>query len=398
MDKTNPLPTEPVPPETPAKSVPCCSPRAKILLLALGAIALVIITSLGTYYITLQSKAPVSSPVPLVQATPTPFNETANWKTYTNDRYGFSFKYPTSWGLKEYFNNLGVSDSMIISGQDVKLKDGFMVNKIAVVIVKKGESTISDSVFVDSCKSSGKNCIEKNIQIDGTPAIERDYFSTTPSGINKTQKLRAITIKLNDLTIFITQERYVENESVFLEPFNQILSTFKFTEQNQAEPSPGQEVRKISFSPQPDVANGGTWRSYASNVGFYMQYPSSFRITVPETLDQNKCHLGFGNDAGGILNVQVVPYSGGSRRELYGVGTGYTYQYEDVLIQNNYRSLIIEAGPIGDSGSGSGIVVPVGNQALIISWSNRAKDSKEFNSLLEGIKINGSLNINNCGK
>ncbi len=36
------------------------------------------------------------TPTPTKTATPTP-DETANWKTYTNTRYGFEVKYPSDW-------------------------------------------------------------------------------------------------------------------------------------------------------------------------------------------------------------------------------------------------------------------------------------------------------------
>jgi hypothetical protein len=32
-------------------------------------------------------------------------NETANWKTYTNDQYGFEFKYPESWTIVNNLEN-----------------------------------------------------------------------------------------------------------------------------------------------------------------------------------------------------------------------------------------------------------------------------------------------------
>jgi len=105
----------------------------------------------------------------------------------------------------------------------------------------------------------------------------------------------------------------------------------------------------------------------------------------------------FSDNAGGILSVKVVPYSGGSLRQLYGTPGGYDYKFEEVVLQGK-NSLLIEAGPIGDSGSGSGIVVPVGNHALILSWSNRGKDSQEFTNLLQSVQVGSSLDLTKCQK
>ncbi len=46
------------------------------------------------FYFGKKSSAPTTTS-PVVQASPTP-DETANWKTYTNTKYSFSFKYPAN--------------------------------------------------------------------------------------------------------------------------------------------------------------------------------------------------------------------------------------------------------------------------------------------------------------
>lgn len=43
-------------------------------------------------------------------------DETANWKTYTNATYGFSFKYPSDWSKEEFGNN----SQVIVSSADTK--------------------------------------------------------------------------------------------------------------------------------------------------------------------------------------------------------------------------------------------------------------------------------------
>src|SRR3989338_1381544 len=43
----------------------------------------------------------IKNPTP---ATPTPPNETVSWKTYRNEKYGFSVMYPPSWNIFEMFD------------------------------------------------------------------------------------------------------------------------------------------------------------------------------------------------------------------------------------------------------------------------------------------------------
>lgn len=156
-------------------------------------------------------------------------------------------------------------------------------------------------------------------------------------------------------------------------------------------PQPNSTARKISYSPD------SGWLTFSSNTGYSIQYPPAFGDYdgSGELLYEGKCSMHFDNGAGGSLLVTVRPYNGESRRQLYGTPAGYTYKFEEVIIQGK-NSLLIETGPIGDSGSGTGAVIPVGNTALIVSWSNRAKNSPDVNKLLQSIKINPSLDISKC--
>lgn len=47
----------------------------------------------------------ISSPTPTTNPVSTISGETANWKTYTNPAYSFSFKYPSTWSFEEKLPN-----------------------------------------------------------------------------------------------------------------------------------------------------------------------------------------------------------------------------------------------------------------------------------------------------
>jgi type II secretory pathway pseudopilin PulG len=54
-------------------------------------------TDLETQLATLQSSATATTSATI----PTTADKTADWKTYTNEEYGFSFKYPEDWVIEE---------------------------------------------------------------------------------------------------------------------------------------------------------------------------------------------------------------------------------------------------------------------------------------------------------
>lgn len=325
-----------------------------------------------------------SFPPSCVFPSPSPtLDPTANWKTYANPRYNFSFKYPSDYQMEESPGYVSILSPLLpTTGKGYELKDGEV--KVEIYILP---SPANDSLeaYVE----------EKRVQTkENMP--ESKIFEETEIRIDEE---RAILLKWEAFgtgeTIFLIKGGHrIEIAKYPLETFrqtefDQILSTLKFTDTENVKSSVKNVVYKKTSG----------WTGYKSNTGYSLQIPPTFSDAdgSGEESRDNGCYMFFGNNAGGIISVKVVPYSGGSRRELYGIQPGYDYSFEEALVQGK-KSLIIEAGPIGDSGSGSGIVIPVGNHALIISWANRAKNSVEFNSLLQSIALQSSLDLNQCGK
>ena len=100
-------------------------PKTKLTLLILAIIAII---TLGLVY-----GLPKVRPTNQVNQTPTNTNtsqkpqkpqesqdiDTSNWKTYTNEEYGFSFRYPEEWGVpsfqKSYDENFDTGKRFILS-------------------------------------------------------------------------------------------------------------------------------------------------------------------------------------------------------------------------------------------------------------------------------------------
>lgn len=60
------------------------------------AIILIVAALIGGHFL-YQNKAAIKS---ATQQTSSTTNETVNWKTYTNTKYGYSIKYPSEWEYK----------------------------------------------------------------------------------------------------------------------------------------------------------------------------------------------------------------------------------------------------------------------------------------------------------
>jgi len=152
--------------------------------------------------------------------------ETANWKTYRNEEYGFEFKYPANWG--------SVSDS----------PDAIVYRSDSTVIFNPPE-------FKEQYLAAGYPFLE--LRIKGNPAklgLEDFYFSSVKEYWTKEEfKEKIIVNQIQTVTYyqFPTPQgellTIIPLESAFVEfshhtytdwavrTFNQMLSTFRFIEE-----------------------------------------------------------------------------------------------------------------------------------------------------------------------
>ena len=159
-------------------------------------------------------------------------------------------------------------------------------------------------------------------------------------------------------------------------------------------------IREVSY------AKADGWSDFTSPTGYSFQHPLS--LLQPPTLGPKEfygdgvCSIsGFADESGmggGAILSKVVPYSGESRRELYGVSEDHQYRFEEAIIQGN-RSLIIEEDkPTEFYILTAGVVIPVGKHALILSWVGKGKGDPDFTKLLRSVKIDDSLDLTKCGQ
>lgn len=144
---------------------------------------------------------------------PTPANETANWKTYTNDKYKFEIKYPPH----------------------------YVISRTTWTSVGKGiESEYATILFSDYTNMFGfqKPATLDNIKggkilsINGLPAIEEPLSSNLEEGIGYGVIINDFPSKSKILSIgFSTKRKNLEDK---VDEFKQILSTFKFLDSQGA--------------------------------------------------------------------------------------------------------------------------------------------------------------------
>ena len=155
---------------------------------------------------------------------------TATWKTYTNTQYGFEFKYPSD--LYDNPDNTvlfavrstklplvlgGVKPETGIEGKDYISNNGFMIT--ASRVDKK-------DIVIDLTKSVPDSYSSKRINIPGATAYETQDLG----GVTCGPEVLISKLDSSDYYIDLAYCAYgVESNSVD-KIFNQIVSTFKFTQ------------------------------------------------------------------------------------------------------------------------------------------------------------------------
>lgn len=163
------------------------------------------------------------TPTPVVVATPTP-DLTANWKTYTDTKYGYSIKYPQGW----YTYDGVVADYDLRSGENKTLSRSREHLTIQTV-VWDNPSKLSTEVYIsqlDSGPDAPRVVATEKVTVGGVVGIKRienRYSITDPT--TSIQPTVVVYFAHGDKTFILSA--YPE-DSVLINSFDQILSTFKF--------------------------------------------------------------------------------------------------------------------------------------------------------------------------
>ncbi|MFA6252511.1 MAG: PsbP-related protein [Candidatus Paceibacterota bacterium] len=175
-----------------------------------------------------------------------------DWKTYTNNQYGFEVKYPSSWIIaKESAGYIALADE-----EEVKTKEGIEAGEGYCRMEFTSYNNNNSLPLYDWAISKfGK--VEKlesgkieTIKVNGLNAIKYEFMDM---GIT-THILLQKSNKIIDIYAHLTECKNINTN------FNQILSTFKFID----------EDTKKAFS-----TTETEWKTYINNdFGFEFKYPT----------------------------------------------------------------------------------------------------------------------------
>ena len=260
---------------------------------------------------------PTSSPTP--QAKPDPaLRDTANWKTYTNTKLGFSIQYPSNLKVSQepqpYKNNLG-GTTWFLSIDD--RADGDVAGKTigTSISVQFNDKPISGEsgqpiTKIENTVMGIENVTYFNIQ--NYPAVKgRQNINPDQNGVAQ-ETILFVHVLQGKLLWSITGD-IKSTKDAEINKVNQILSTFKFTGTSVTPtltPTP-----TITPTPKPKTTYTVpvSWKRLTTQSGVNLCLPPKWEV---EAYD----HLIFNRDEGyrpSITYITNLPYSGGSRREAY---------------------------------------------------------------------------------
>ncbi len=384
-----PIPTPPVssnvqppPPVSQPKADGPLAQKPKFPLAAIIGIVLFLLVAggvAGFYAFKPQIMSLISKPTPTTTLTPSPTpdpasnaaNATANWKTYTDSSRGYSMKYPPNFRTDEegrevvfpYTSNLKRTDFTNVSS--------------GAFIYGPAPDNANDPLSLDDFGvanflgylSSDSNVVEnKQIALDGQPARMITVKHTDAYSIDVLFKYPTGTFGHNYSYISLVSEK--QNFEIYKSEFDQILSTFKFTDQTQTI----------------DTSN---WKTFSG---------TSFSIKYPPT---------WGTDSNGLIT------KGRSSSQIstgdFSAGMGWiTIDYPNGSLEDNEKSLseLTKSEPIildgvsgvklsgyqGVAGSVFTNIVLLDNKGQVISLSFTTQDLpavpvSEFKQILSTFKF-----------
>ena len=387
-----------------------CKQKGFALPLVLIGVLLLSLIGAGGYYIYSQQKSK-QLPIEKVEnktflsPSPSTFNKTANWKTYTNTKFNFQIEYPPTWFIENLPHNIGALDEAptpVISGPAGCAPPDNRCGSFGFDIGDLKNSQFNgytskqyyDYFKVDPFRETVS---ENEISVGSDKAYEQVFriLNTTNKELHK-----QITFIHNNIAFRIDIFEGRANDGVSTdnfgiqsvndwqnnEIFNQILATFKFLDDETA-----------------------NWKTYTNKkYGFSFKYPSeniiteqgqSFLLDFPpdtqgvftpffyvDIINQGENDIGYNNDeftrhASDYLSVPI-----GSKVTPNGQPFNAEFIHTKDVLVDGILSRLFESNIYGDKR----ILVKKSELIFLIGgyYDNRNKESEaKFQKLLSSFKF-----------
>jgi len=222
-------------PSFPTKMHPLPSYKSKRLLLLIACLLALITTVYSFQYFAEQNKQKQEitiAPSPSKQA-PT-LSQVEDWKTYTNEKYNFSFKHPSHWKLESENKSIAPNTSAtMLKSDDFILSD----SKAPCCVVEGAKNGMVLTIYTE--KNLDFSSYEKYKDFAENKATDRFFYNkvstTNVSGLPATLKTEGEPYAGTQSEVYFFKEGNIykmvfqssKNQDTL---FSQILSSFKFTQ------------------------------------------------------------------------------------------------------------------------------------------------------------------------
>lgn len=324
------------------------------------------------------------------------------WAEYKNRQEGFSVKYPGEGYDNKYYDTT-------LSTEESGVKNATFLGGCAVVTFIPSSVRSALTASKDSRYFAFTEPVTK-LKVGETARIPITYDDTLVEFIY--DRLPDVQIEGKAWKVYQVGNTYEMHSSTKIYTLAQANTDYLLLASSGGTCPEGDTASKIvetlafqkpaSTSPTASkltTANGVS--KYKSTTGYTVAFPDNYQPMKSgnageEQKIDDSCTISF--FYGGTLRSTVIPYAGEDLKDFYYASDPYLESYDIVFEEKmigGRKSLVVEKGPAGDSGSGTTLLIPDGDLLLEVVIDFVAKDSETAQIVVNGTRVN-SLDISKC--